>query len=358
MAAMTLRSGKWHVRIRQKGYPTTCRSFNLKKDAVAWSSKTVSDMQAGRFHVTRAGDPSIKTFGELLDTYLEKITPAKKGAPQERDLISLLRSSEVTRPLCQKPVGEVRQVDVANIRDRWLASGLKPATVRNRLALISSAFEIGRKEFSLPIENPVRLIRKPRASNERSRVFMDGEVDRIIAATRSDDLPAILTLAVETGMRRGEICALQWERIDLDARMLELRTTKSGAPRIVPLSPVARAVLRDMPRRPDGRVFGLKPKCASGAFAFAVKRARKLYEDEQCANGLPIDDKYLRNLRLHDARHSALSALSNSGWDVLDIAAVSGHSSWQCLKRYVHARTSRLADKLDAASPNTYVPIA
>ena len=347
MASLSFRNTKHHARIRLKGFPTVCKAFHRRSDALTWSRQVEADMQAGRWRPERQTAHGIETFGDLLDVYLDRITPSKKGATQERNLIGLIRAADECSALCAKPVAEVRQGDVAGLRDHWLDRGLKPATVRNRLALISHSLEVARKEFEINAENVVRSIRKPQARNERSRRFMDGEADRIIAATQSDDLPAFLTVALETGMRRGELCGLEWERVDLERRTITLRTSKNGAPRLVPLSPRARAALRDLPRRTDGKVFGFNANCASFAFAWAVRRARELYVDEQRMLGLPVDDAYLRDLRLHDGRHTALSNLAENGWDVLDIAAVSGHRSWSCLRRYVHAKASRLADKLD-----------
>lgn len=345
MAAISLRNGVYQARIRQKGFPTVCRSFLLKKDALNWSRQLTADMQGGRYTVPSKAK-KVWTLDALLGLYVTQVTPTKKGAVQEKQLIRLLRGEEVCRVMCAKPIEELRPSDVAAMRDQWLNKGLAPSTVRIRLALLSHVLEVARRELEIEVANVVRAVRKPRASNERSRVFFDGEADRIIKATRSHDLPLILTLCLQTGMRRSEVCDLVWERVDLPRRVITLRTSKNSAPRLVPLSPLACAVLRDHPKREDGRVFGLKARCASSAFADAVRRAREMYEDECSRFGAPVDDAYLRDLHLHDARHHCLTELAERGWDVTDIAAVSGHRSWACLRRYVHAKASRLADKL------------
>lgn len=96
---------------------------------------------------------------------------------------------------------------------------LKPATVLRRLAVLSHVFSIARKEWGMEsLLNPLELVRKPQANNARTRRLpsqdpgkdeldrqaMHGELERVVAASSSKALPAIVWLAVETAMRRGE----------------------------------------------------------------------------------------------------------------------------------------------------------
>jgi integrase len=79
---------------------------------------------------------------------------------------------------------------------------------------------------------------------------------------RVRDLPGIVTIALETGMRYGEILGLVWERVDLSRGVIRLELTKSGRRREVPMRQVVYDVLakrpgerrgRCGPRRPSGR---------------------------------------------------------------------------------------------------------
>ncbi len=154
--------------------------------------------------------------------------------------------------LARRSLAAVRSADVAKLRDEWLKTH-KSATVLRRLAVLSHVFTIARKEWGMEgLLNPVELIRKPQVSNARTRRIstqasspadasgaerrLGDEVERILAATGSDILPAIVRLAIETAMRRGEIVSLRWEHVDLKRRVAHLPSTKNGSSRDVPLS--------------------------------------------------------------------------------------------------------------------------
>lgn len=84
------------------------------------------------------------------------------------------------------------------------------------------------------------------AALDDARQMLDGELERVIAASSSALLPSITRLAVETAMRRGEIVGLHGEYIDLERRVVHLLATKNGSARDVPLSSRAVAVLQAM----------------------------------------------------------------------------------------------------------------
>ncbi len=114
------------------------------------------------------------------------------------------------------------------------------------------------------LSNPIELVRKPQPHNARTRRIAaevphessngtndngearksNGELERVAAASESPFLPAVIWLAVETAMRRGEIIDLLWDNIDLENRVAHLPETKNGSARDVPLSSRAVAVLQ------------------------------------------------------------------------------------------------------------------
>ena len=65
---------QWEARVRRKGYPTTCKTFEIKADAEAWARSIEAEMDKGAF-VTRKEAEST-TLGELLQRYLEEKVPS------------------------------------------------------------------------------------------------------------------------------------------------------------------------------------------------------------------------------------------------------------------------------------------
>ncbi|WP_211169034.1 tyrosine-type recombinase/integrase [Aromatoleum toluvorans] len=299
-------------------------------------------MERGEYEPPR---PAV-TLAEAIDRYEREVLPSKRGAAQERYTLKAWRASALGR--CS--LATIKAADVAQARDKRLQE-VSSGSVRRYLDTLSAVFEVAARDWEIVTANPVRAIRKPPNGRPRERRLLPGELERIIAASESPDFPAIVTLAAETAMRRSEILGLEWRYVDLRKRLVTLPLTKNGDSRTVPLTRKAVEVLSTLPRRIDGRVFDKNGTSLSGAFQRAVLRARRSYERERSEAGATAaeigQDGYLCDLRLHDLRHERVSALVEGGFSLIEVAAISGHKTMQCLKRYSHVRPTHLVAKLD-----------
>lgn len=82
----------------------------------------------------------------------------------------------------------------------------------------------------------------------------------------------------------------------------------------------------------------IKPHPNEFIFRFSKSTASKYFK-------LACDDKRIVDLRLHDMRHEATSALFEDGWDIPEVAAVTGHKDWRNLKRYTNLNPADVATK-------------
>ncbi|MGY0635137.1 site-specific integrase [Luteimonas sp. A478] len=300
------------------------------------------------------------TLLELLDRYEKEVVPAKKGRVQEISVLGAWRETD----LAKRTVAHIRGVDLAQLRDHWLRS-YEPATVVRRLSVLSHLFNVARREWGMEsLANPVSLIRKPTLNNSRTRriaaiAARDGngdatELDMVVAATGSRVLPAIIRLAVESAMRRGEIMSLCWEHIDLERQVAHLPNTKNGSARDVPLSKAAVAVLAELKQRHGdpatpgalrGPVFTIRGDAVTRAFERAVARARQTYEADCIESDRKPDPHFLTDLCFHDLRHEATSRMA-AVYQLHELAKVTGHKDPRMLMRYYHPRAEDLAKKL------------
>lgn len=143
---------------------------------------------------------------------------------------------------------------------------------------------------------------------------------------------AIVELARETGLRRGELGRIRWDDIR-DGVLFVVSTrargrTKSRKMRALPLSARAREVLEPLPRRKDGLIFGRIPD-GRRAFARAARAA-----------GLP-------RAWLHLFRHLFASRLAERGAGRADLREAGGWSSSRMADRYTHARLERLRELME-----------
>jgi len=205
-------------------------------------------------------------------------------------------------------------------------------TVRLELAFISVVFEQCAKEWSYKVINPVKQIRIPKPGKPRQRRLRPGEEEALLAscaASSATYLHSLVVLAIETGMRFGELVSITWNNVDLAARTIHLPDTKNGHPRTVPLSTRALGAIRAVPSGYEGRVFTGKPGSIRAAFGAALKRS-----------GVGSD------LRFHDLRHEAVTRLFEKGLNPIEVGMISGHRSMSMLQRYTHLGPKELLMKL------------
>ncbi|GEM_PF-177324 len=276
------------------------------------------------------------TIKQALKVYNDRISTHKRGAKQER-----YRVRPIWRSFLGKlTISAVTSVDIAAYRDLRLAT-ISPQTkrlvsantVRLELALLSDLFNVANIEWGACSQNPVTKVRKPKLPPGRDRRITWGEERRILraaAAHRNQEMYSIISLAIETAMRQGEILGLLWENIDLRRRIAHLPITKNGEKRDVPLSQGAVSALTRLGIGTAGRVFHYTSDGFKSAWRTLVHRTG------------------IENLHFHDLRHEAVSRLFELGTlDYLEVAAISGHKSIQMLKRYTHLRAETLVPKLD-----------
>lgn len=327
MATLEKRGEFWRVKVRRTGFPTQSRTFDNKALAQRWAREIENEMDRGDF-VDRT-EAEKNSLAEVLKRYQREISPTKKGADSEDYRIDSILKSRV----CQTKMSALSSAHLASYRDDRLAQ-VSSSTVNRELNVISHAIEIARREWGIYLsENPVRLVRRPKPPRARDRRFVKDEENRLLEEcrrkSRNPFLLPIIQLAIETGMRQGEIVGLERQRIDLKKRYLVLPDTKNGEQRTVPLSSLAVKVIKALPAAENGRLFPtLTAEAVKRAFKRACKRAK------------------VHDFHFHDLRHEATSRLFERGLNPMEVASITGHKTLQMLKRYTHLSASDLAKKL------------
>lgn len=359
-------SGKWKTVIRKRGWPTTSKTFRLQRDALTWGRRIEDEMDRGVF-IDRSHSERL-TFDKALSRYLSEVVPTKKPATQETDKYCAepLRahfgkysmaaiSPDLVADYRDKRLATlIQRVDRATGKPRVLLDPLtgKPRTlsantVRLELALLSHLFNTGIREWRLGlVRNPVSGIRKPSPGEGRDRRLRGNEEARLRQALASYSNPMlgwIFDIALETGMRSGEIAGLRIHQVDVHRRVVRLTITKNESARTVPLTRRAAEVFTlalDNATRPEGcdLVFFGEP---------GRDGKRRPYTFAKIWNGIKTS-LGLGDLHFHDLRHEAVSRLVEAGFSDQEVSAISGHKSMQMLKRYTHLRAEDLVDRLDA----------
>lgn len=325
MAAIRKRGSSWQALVRRRGYPDTVKTFSSKAEAEQWARAIEVEMDRGLFICRDKTEQT--TLGDVIRRYMLSVTPSKRGHAEETIRLTATLRHRIARLSMSNLTPEV----MATYRDERLRK-CKANTVIRDLAVLSAIINHAKREWGIVIQNPVELIRKPAMPPGRDRVLSHAEEVALLrelepTGRRNPLMRHLVILAIETAMRRGELLGLLWEHVDPEQRTLFLPLTKNGQSRYVPLSSRAVETLQAMSRS-DGRVFPITVAAMEANFLKAVRRAK------------------LDNLHFHDLRHTAASRMASKLPNVIELAAVTGHTSLQMLKRYYHPRAEDLARKL------------
>jgi integrase len=264
-------------------------------------------------------------FEKLCDMYLDYAVANKAPHSIRRDRISTknLRTAFTGRPI--STVG-ARDLEVYLATRRQT---VEPATVNRELSCIKHMFRKA-VEWGYLGADPFKTVRKFREPPGRIRYLTQDEIDRLLVCCSRHVRPMVI-MALNTGMRIGEILSLQWNDIDLKTGVIAVRHSKNNESRMVPINDALHEALMALePGMGDSHVFthlnGEPYHFIYDGFRAALKRAR-------------ID-----NFRFHDLRHTFASHLVMQGVDIRTVGQLLGHKTIAMTMRYSHVSDERLKD--------------
>ncbi len=258
-----------------------------------------------------------------------------------------------------KPIGAITAWNIEKFKADRLRGGTKPATVNRDLVRIKACLAKA-VEWGVIAEHPLRAVKRARGEDDsRVRFLSPAEekslrdaltkrdaalkkarasgnawrADRgreALAAFGKDDfadhLQPLVLLAINTGLRRGELFSLEWSAVDLNRKMIAVRanTSKSGRTRHIPLNAEAIDVLKRWRRthRDEGHVF-------AGAGGERMTNINKSWASIAAA-------AKLKDFRFHDLRHHFASKLVMAAVDLYTVRELLGHSDFEMTQRYAH----------------------
>ncbi len=202
------------------------------------------------------------------------------------------------------------------------------ATVNYHLSILSKIFSMA-VDAELVDSNPSARVGKFRLSNGRTRVLSSEEETKLFFALGDNELvKQIIFVALHTGLRRGEIFNLKWFDVDFNRGMLQVRESKSGKSRSVPMNATIRAILCSVKRQSE-YVF---PSPKTGGKLSDIKRSFRR----------ALQSAEIENFCFHDLRHTAATRMADAGADAFTMAKILGHSDIRITHRYTHATDSAI----------------
>ena len=333
MGTLTKRGSKFKVSIRRKGHRAIYETFDKKSDALSYIAKIESDIQQKKFRdISEANNTTLRT---TLHRYIREKLLDKTDKGRERSKFNVI----LRNPICKYTLSELKSSDFAKYRDARKLVGVTNSTINRELSCMRVAIQISIDEWDcwLP-ENPVKSHVKLTENPARERRIEAGEYDKLMIACKRDNkfaspsiywCPAI-NFAIETAMRLSEQMTLNWKNIDMEKRTayLPAELTKTKKSRTVALTDKAIAVLKEVPRHIQGKVFPMSLNYHNRGWRALCKRAGVV------------------GLRWHDLRREATCRLFERGLSITEVQSITGHDTLQMLSTYTQHPAAELAKKL------------
>jgi integrase len=342
MPTVRERDGKFQsiVRVKQHGVLVhqEAKTFATEKLARDWGKRLEDKLK-------KDGVPARLraqiTLGELITKYADardEVKPLRRAMRHELDQLS----------------GELGTLKLESLSPETFTSfarrrrqeGAGPTTVLHNLASIRSILNAAKPMFGFDVDGDAvstaiaALTRTGHVgkSTHRDRRASSAELDLLIAEfiriaphpSTIIPMSLIVSVAVELPRRLGELCSMLWS--DYLGGVVLLRDTKHPLkPRTerIPVPPAAQRLIETLPRI-DERMLPYKSESISASFQRACERCQ------------------IRDLHFHDLRHEGISRLFEKGLSIQEVALISGHQSWNMLRRYTHIQPEAVLEKLGA----------
>jgi integrase len=205
-----------------------------------------------------------------------------------------------------------------------------PRTVNEEVACLKRLY-YRMMDWGFAAGNPTRGVKALREPPGRIKTLSLDEEKRLLEACPAH-LGPVVSCALHTGMRMGEILRLEWRDVDLGRNVVIVRDSKNGQSREIALTRIFGAVLRGLPRRHE-KVFltpGGEPDRSGKGILESFKRA---------AGKVGIVE-----MTFHDLRHVHATNLRSAGADLADIKENLGHKTLVMTNRYAHVTNKRRQD--------------
>jgi len=288
--------------------------------------KTAEDLLISRKNAIKEGKgvPEVKriknhTFKELSEEYM-KFAERQRSYNSKKFLIAHLEAK-----LGPLPLRRISTMLIEQFQTEELQAKKKPATVNRYIATLSHMFTKA-AQWNMVEEAALKQIRNVKMlpeNNRRLRYLSKEECTRLVNSCAPHLRPVVIT-ALNTGMRRGEILGLTWDRVDLQNSLILLDITKNGERREIPINSTLRETFKGLVRRLDNpHVFydpatGKRLQDVKRSFSTALRRAKIL------------------DFHFHDLRHTFASHAVMAGVDLTTLKELLGHKTLTMTLRYSH----------------------
>lgn len=312
----------------------------IRKRRVVGKHKRIADvvqheievrLERGKWGLEQKPKITLKEFASQFIDYCK----AEKAPKTVKDYKSKIKIFADTYGDKQLSAITVRDIDTFKAKRLKAVSA---GTVAGDLRTLNAFFNVAVKWDYLE-QNPCQKVSKPRMVSENPPRFLTKEeVQSLIEAARDRTIFPMIATALYSGLRVSELIRLEWEDVDFDRGLINVKSkveghTKSHKARSVPVAPALRPIL-EKERKSRGYCFP------------AVKKAR-IYEDYRDAFQEVLKRAGLKGVGWHTLRHTFASHLVMADVNLRTIKELLGHSDIKTTMIYAHLAPDHLKNSVE-----------
>lgn len=318
------------------GQITPAQARDLAKDKLAEVTKGIDVQAVKKQERINTEQAKLSTLEKFLE---EKYYPWLKSRNPKTIQKTIKAFESSFKQFMDYQIKDITAWEVEKWRNKRLDSEIKPATTNRQINLIKGCLSRA-VEWGLIESHDLQKVKALTVDNSKVRYLSKDEEQRLRVALDElniDYLKALVLLARNTGMRKGELLSLKWSDINLTNKVLtvDFQNAKSGNSRHIPLNTEAFNTLTHW-------------KDLSGNIGHVFKG-----DNQQPLNDFRYDwanlleQANITNFRFHDLRHHFASMLVMACVDLNTVRELLGHSDLKMTLRYAH-----LAPEHKAAAVN------
>ncbi|WP_442498785.1 tyrosine-type recombinase/integrase [Methylobacter sp. sgz302048] len=241
------------------------------------------------------------------------------------------------------PMSKIDNAFLHSFVEKRFARGLKPATVKKNLLILTGTIKLMRKlGYDIcQVESPTIKVK-----NVKTRVLTKEEEERLLKELRPDEnfrggpshrknretLYVFTVVLIDTACRWCEIANLKWEQINFEKRTITVWRSKTSTAGVLPMSKRVYELLVNRGKTSEWVFPNKTGEAPRGYSSTAWKKA--------------CERAGIDGVTFHTTRHSQLTRLTQAGLSLAQIKAISGHADLQSLQRYQHLTTHDVMDKV------------
>lgn len=329
------------------GKATKSPCFKRKTDAKTWKSLQAKNKQQAQLFGEDYNQVKKITFADFTELWFKQKTQFAHRTEQIYRSVLRVHLLPIFK---DKWLSDIKRNDGEMLIGQLKNNGHNSKGINNIVGVFKTIMIEARKN-GYSTQNPLEYLSKVKAEPQREAYWTKAEINQFLLANNFDYLYPLYLVALNTGMRKGELAGLCWDRIDFHLNQItvtrtrdryELKeTTKTSMKRVIPINGVVKRIFMELMKKQHNPKFVFTEPDGSPVQVHHVYRR---FHQAQKRAGITT------KLRFHDLRHTFASQFVMNNGNIFDLQKILGHSKIEMTMRYSHYSPDHLQKAMQIIS--------